>query len=124
MKFDFDSEIPRSGTNCVKYDLRGQIFGREDVIPMWVADMDFAAPPFVADALRKRVEHPVYGYSIIPDSYFQSIIEWHKRRYGWEIKKDWIQFSPGVVTGLNVIVQALTDPGDKIIVQPPVYHRF
>jgi cysteine-S-conjugate beta-lyase len=124
MYYDFDTPIPRAGTNCVKYDLRQAYFGREDVIPMWVADMDFPVPPFVSEAVRKRAEHPVYGYSIIPESYYQAVMAWQKRRYDWEIKKDWIMFSPGVVTGLNVIVQALTDPGDKIIVQPPVYFPF
>lgn len=124
MKFDFDQIIPRENTNCVKFDLRKAYFGREDVIPMWVADMDFAVPPFVQEAVRKRAEHPVYGYSIIPESYQNAIIDWQLRRYGWEVKKDWLLFSPGVVTGLNVIVQALTEPGDKIIVQPPVYFPF
>jgi len=124
MKYNFDETIPRVGTNSVKFDYRRQYFGREDVIPMWVADMDFPVPPFVSDAVRKRAEHPIYGYSIIPDSYYQAVINWQHRRYGWEIKQDWILFSPGVVTGLNVIVQALTNPGDKIIVQPPVYFPF
>jgi cysteine-S-conjugate beta-lyase len=124
MNFDFDSVIPRENTNSVKFDLRKLYFGREDVIPMWVADMDFAVPPFVSEAVLKRAGHPVYGYSIIPDSYYQAVIDWQLRRFGWDIRKDWIMFSPGVVTGLNVIVQALTEPGDKIIVQPPVYFPF
>ncbi len=124
MKFDFDAPVSRENTNSVKFDLRKLYFGREDVIPMWVADMDFPVPPFVQEAVRKRAEHPVYGYSIIPDSYHQAIIDWQQKRFGWEVKKDWLLFSPGVVTGLNVIVQALTDPGDKIIVQPPVYFPF
>jgi cystathionine beta-lyase len=124
MHYNFNKLINRAGTDSVKYDLRKQIFGREDVIPMWVADMDFAVPPFVSDAIRKRAEHPVYGYSIIPDSYYQAIIGWQMRRYGWELRKDWIHFSPGVVTGLNVIIQAMTEPGDKVIVQPPVYFPF
>lgn len=124
MPFDFDAVIPRAGTDCVKYDLRKTLFGREDVIPMWVADMDFAVPPFVAEAVRKRAEHPVYGYSVIPDSYYDAVISWEKRRHGWELRKEWILFSPGVVTGLNMIVQAFTEPGDKVIVQPPVYHPF
>jgi cystathionine beta-lyase len=124
MNYDFNQLINREGTSSVKYDLREAIFGREDVIPMWVADMDFPVPPFVADAVRKRAEHPIYGYSIIPESYYQAIINWQKKRYGWEIEKDWILFSPGVVTGLNIIVQAMTEPGDQIIVQPPVYFPF
>jgi len=124
MTFNFDTPLSRENTNSVKFDFRKQYFGRADVIPMWVADMDFPVPPFVSEAVRRRAEHPVYGYSIIPDSYYQAVMAWQNRRYGWEIRKDWILFSPGVVTGLNVIVQALTDPGDKIIVQPPVYFPF
>jgi cystathionine beta-lyase len=124
MKYDFDRIIHRENTNCVKFDLRKAYFGREDVIPMWVADMDFPVPPFVEEAVRKRAGHPIYGYSIIPDSYYEAVMAWQSRRYGWELKKDWILFSPGVVTGLNVIVQAFTDPGDKIIIQPPVYQPF
>lgn len=124
MKYNFDTTIPREGTDCVKYDLRGAIFGRKDVIPMWVADMDFAVPPFVADAVKKRAEHTIYGYSIIPDSYHEAVIAWQKKRYDWNLKQAWIMFSPGVVTGLNVIVQAMTEPGDKVIVQPPVYFPF
>jgi len=124
MKYNFDQTIPRSGTNSVKYDLRKAIFGSEDLIPMWVADMDFAVPPFVAEAVQKRARHPIYGYSIIPESYYQAITDWQVRRFGWVIEKDWIQFSPGIVTGLNLLVQALTDPGDKIIIQSPVYFPF
>jgi cystathionine beta-lyase len=124
MQSDFDLVLQRENTNCVKFDIRQQIFGRADVIPMWVADMDFPVPPFVAEAIQKRAEHPVYGYSIIPDSYNQAVIEWQKRRKGWEIQKEWILFSPGVVTGLNIIVQAMTEPGEKIIIQPPVYFPF
>jgi cysteine-S-conjugate beta-lyase len=124
MTYNFDQTITRSGTSSVKYDLRKAIFGREDVIPMWVADMDFAVPPFVTEAVRKRAEHPVYGYSIIPGSYYDAVISWQKNRHGWDISKEWVMFSPGVVTGLNMLVQAFTVPGDKVIVQPPVYFPF
>jgi cystathionine beta-lyase len=124
MLYSFDEPIDREGTDSVKYDFRKQYFGREDVIPMWVADMDFPVPPFVSSAVQRRAGHPVYGYSIIPDSYNEAVMDWQKRRNAWVIRKEWILFSPGVVTGLNVIVQALTDPGDKIIVQPPVYFPF
>lgn len=124
MLFDFDELILRDSTSCVKYDLRKQIFGREDVIPMWVADMDFAVPPFVSEAVSRRARHPVYGYSIIPESYYKAIIDWQLKRYDWQIRKEWIMFSPGVVTGLNLLVHAFTGPGDKVIVQPPVYFPF
>jgi cystathionine beta-lyase len=124
MPYDFDQVIPRDGTNAVKLEWRKQLFGRRDVIPMWVADMDFAIPPFVSEAIRKRAEHPIYGYSSFPDTYYEAIIGWQNRRLGWKIEKEWIFFSPGVVTALNLLVEAFTEPGDKIIVQPPVYFPF
>ncbi len=124
MPFNFDQPIDRANTDCVKYDLRKALFGREDIIPLWVADMDFAVPPFVLDAVRKRAEHPVFGYTFAPDSFYASLTGWQQRRHNWQIEKEWIHFSPGVVTGINMIIQAFTDPGDQIIVQPPVYFPF
>jgi len=124
LPYNFDKIISREGSDAVKLEWRKQLFGREDVIPMWVADMDFEVPPFVTEALRKRTEHPIYGYSVLPDSYFQSIIDWEQRRHGWKVEKEWIFYSPGVVTALNLLVDAFTKPGDKIIVQPPVYFPF
>jgi cystathionine beta-lyase len=124
MRYNFDEIIPREGTACVKYDLRKQYFGRGDVIPLWVADMDFAVPGFVTEALKRRTEHPVYGYSILTDSYYQSMIDWMKYKHSWVIQKEWIAFSPGIVTGLNLLVQAFTKPGDKVVIQPPVYFPF
>ena len=124
MAYNFDLVLPRENTNSVKFDLRKEIFGREDVIPMWDADMDFPVPPFVQEAVLRRAAHPIYGYSIIPDSYDEAVMNWLKMRSLWEIRKEWLCFSPGVVTGLNVLVQAMTDPGDKIIIQPPVYFPF
>ena len=124
MKYNFDEIIPRENTNCVKYDLRKKFFGNENVIPMWVADMDFASPDFVRQAVMERAIHPVYGYTIIPDSLYESIINWQKRRHGWNIEKDWISLTPGIVPALNLAVMALTGPGEKVIVQPPVYFPF
>jgi len=124
MKFDFDSIISREGTGAVKLEWRKQLFGREDVLPMWVADMDFAVPPFVSEAIRQRAEHPIFGYTGLPASYYEAVIGWQRRRLDWEIEKDWIHYTPGVVTALNLLVEALTEPGDKIIVQPPVYFPF
>jgi cysteine-S-conjugate beta-lyase len=124
MLYNFNEPIDRAGTNTVKYDLRKALFGREDVIPMWVADMDFAVPPFVQEAVMKRAAHPIYGYTIIPESFYSALISWQKRRHNWVLAKESVFFSPGVVTGLNMIVQAFTEPGDKIIVQPPVYFPF
>lgn len=121
---DFNKEINREGTSSVKYDFRGEFFGRADVIPMWVADMDLPVPEAVTEALRNRTSHPVYGYSIIGDSYYEAFINWEHRRHNWKIAKDWVSFSPGIVTALNVIVRSLSEPGDSIIVQPPVYFPF
>lgn len=124
MKYNFDEFINRENTASVKYDLRKEIFENPDVIPMWVADMDFKTPDFIVKAIKERLNHEVFGYSIRPKSYYQSIIDWVKRRHNWEIKEEWISFSPGIVPAINMAVLAYTDPGDKIIIQPPVYHPF
>jgi cystathionine beta-lyase len=124
MHYNFDKIINREHTASVKFDLRKEVFGKEDILPMWVADMDFETPDFVIDTLKKRLEHPILGYSYRPDSYYQSIINWVKRRHQWIIKKEWISFSPGIVPAINMAIMAYTEPGDQIIVQPPVYHPF
>ena len=121
---NFDEHVEREGTNCIKYDLRQDTFGAKNVIPMWVADMDFKTPYFIISALRKRLDHEICGYSFRPPEYYSSIIEWVKQRYKWTIDKEWICFSPGVVPALNFCTLAFTKPGDKIIVQPPVYFPF
>ena len=124
MKYDFDKIINRTDTNCVKYDLRKEVFGNPDVIPMWVADMDFETPDFVREAVIKRAEHPVYGYHFKDEPYFQSIAGWLKRRHQWDVELEWMSFTPGVVCGFNMAVLAFTQPGDEIIIQPPVYPPF
>ncbi|MDX2445128.1 MAG: PatB family C-S lyase [Bacteroidales bacterium] len=120
----FDKIINREGSHSVKYDARGFYFGEEDLIPMWVADMDFAVPEFITDALVDRAKHPIYGYTIRPDSYFKSFIDWVQRRHNWEMQKDWILYSPGIVPALNFIVQCFSEQNDKVLIQPPVYHPF
>jgi cystathionine beta-lyase len=124
MKYNFDEIVPREGTNCLKYDARKKFFGDEDVLPLWVADMDFRTPDFIVNAIRKRAEHEIYGYTFRSDSYYESVIGWMKRRHNWEIKKEWISFSPGVVAGLTIAIEAFTKPGDGVVVQPPVYFPF
>lgn len=124
MIYNFDTIINREQTQCVKYDLRSMFFGTEDVLPMWVADMDFATPDFVLNAIRQRTEHPVLGYSFRGDSYHQSLISWLKRRHRWQVEKEWIAFSPGIVPALNFCTLAFTRRRDKVIVQPPVYFPF
>ncbi len=123
-KYDFDEIIPREGTNCIKYDGREWIFKTNDVIPLWVADMDFRTPDFIVEALQKRLNHEIFGYTLKPESYFDSIIGWMHRRHGWEIKKEWISSSPGVVAGLTLCIETFSKPGDEVVVQPPVYFPF
>jgi cysteine-S-conjugate beta-lyase len=124
MGWDFDEEVRREGTDCIKYDLREEIFAKKDVIPMWVADMDFKTPRFITDKLRERLKHEIFGYSFRPAEYFDSIIRWVKLRHNWNIEKEWICFCPGIVPALNICTLAFTRPGDRIIVQPPVYFPF
>jgi cystathionine beta-lyase len=124
MQYDLDKEIRRRGTDSVKYDLNSQQFGTDELIPMWVADMDFEVPDFIRNAVIDRAAHPVYGYTFRPRRFFEAAAAWLDRRHGWEISPDAISFSPGIVPALNLIVMAFTDPGDRIVVQPPVYFPF
>jgi len=123
-KYNFDEVIEREGTNCQKYDNRELIFGKKDVIPMWVADADFKTPDFIVEAVKERAEHEVYGYPLKPESFYQSIIDWQKRRHNWQVERSWIEYSSNVVVGLASVVLSMTKPGDKIVVQPPVYFPF
>jgi cystathionine beta-lyase len=124
VSFDFDRVISREGTSSVKYDARQATFGRADVMPLWVADMDFASPECVTEALVQRVQHPVYGYTLAPESLFDALIAWLKTRHGWEIPREWIILCPGVVPSLYAAVQAFAQPGEGVIIQPPVYFPF
>ena len=122
--YDFDKVIDRRGTGTVKYGLLKQAFGRDDLLPLWVADMDFATPPFIADALKRRMEHPVFGYSVLPDGYWQTVAAWIESHHGWKVEEKWMTYIPGIVKGIGMAVNVFTQPGDKIIIQPPVYHPF
>jgi len=123
-KYNFNEIIPREGTNCIKYDAREWLFKTNDVLPLWVADTDFRTPDFIAEAIKKRAEHEIYGYTFKPDSYFDAVIGWMKRRHNWTIEKEWISSSPGVVAGLTLAIETFSKPGDGVIVQPPVYFPF
>jgi len=124
MHCDFDEPIRRENTDSFKFDYAHEYFGTSDLIPMWVADMDFRTPDFIMEAIRQRTRHEILGYSIRPESFFQAIINWYKQRQDWLIKREWILFSPGVVAALSMAVNAFTREGEKVIVQPPVYHPF
>lgn len=118
--YDFDKIVNRRGSNCYKWDEPKE----EGVIPMWVADMDFNAAPAIQEALRKRVEHGVFGYEKVPESYFQAIINWFSRRHQWTIERDWILYTTGVVPALSCVLKAMTLPGEKVLVLTPVYNCF
>lgn len=123
--YNFDEIIDRKGTSCVKYDgLKNAYQGKENLIPLWVADMDFATPDFIVEALKKRCEHPVFGYTFDDDEYYESIQTWLDYKYHWKTEREWISYIPGIVKGIGLAVQCFTQPGDKVIIQPPVYHPF
>ncbi|MBS4214449.1 MULTISPECIES: MalY/PatB family protein [Neobacillus] len=124
MKYNFDIEINRHNTASAKWDETENLFGEKNLLPMWVADMDFQSPAPVIEAIIKKAEHGIFGYTTRPDSYYRAIIDWMQERYNWSVQKEWICYSPGVVPALNYLVQTFTNPGDKIVIQPPVYYPF
>ena len=124
MKYDFDQICNRRNTDCLKWDMMEPIFGSGDLIPLWVADMDLPVAKPITDALKKRVDHPFYGYSQAGTSVINSVVERMKRKFNWDIKPEWIVFTPGVVPALHIAVRSLTHPGDEVILQEPTYHPF
>lgn len=124
MKYNFDEIIDRKNTCCVKYDAVKKIWGRDDLLPMWVADMDFRTPDFIMNALRNRLEHEVMGYTIENPEWRSAIKNWIKKQQNWEIEENWILFIPGIVRGIGFALQVFTEVGDKVLVMNPVYHPF
>ena len=122
--YDFNTPIDRRGTHCVKFDALKEMYGREDLLSLWVADMDFATPDFIIDALKRRLDHPVLGYPVQYDGYWQSVVDWIRSHHGWQVEREWMRYIPGIVKGIGMVVNVFTKPGDKIIIQPPVYHPF
>ncbi|MBD5356010.1 MAG: putative C-S lyase [Bacteroides sp.] len=122
--YNFDTIIERRGTGAIKTDALVERFGRGDLIAAWVADMDFATPPFIIDALKKRIEHPIFGYTIEPADYRPAIIDWEKKLHDWEIKPEWISYIPGIVKGIGMVINVFTNLGDDVVIMPPVYHPF
>jgi len=122
--FDFDAVLDRRGTGAWKWEFCDKVLGDPDIIPMWVADMDFAVPPAVAAAVAERAAHPAYGYHYVPPSFWEAIVLWLKKRWKWDVEREWLLRSPGVVTALNLCLKAFTQPGDGVIVQTPVYYPF
>ncbi|HLS53004.1 MAG TPA: MalY/PatB family protein [Tissierellaceae bacterium] len=124
MRYNFDEIIDRRNSDSIKWGQLEELYGDEDVLPLWIADMDFRSADEIVEAIKERADHGVFGYIYMKDSFYQSIIDWVKRRFNWEIKKEWILFTPGVVMGFNIGVRELVDKGDKVLVQPPVYPPF
>lgn len=123
-QYNFDSLINRKGTGCVKTDGLKAYFGCEDLIPLWVADMDFCTPPCIVNAIRERCNHEIFGYTFATDEYYNSIIRWVDKIHRWNVQKEWISYIPGIVKGIGFGIECFSKPGDKIIIQPPVYHPF
>lgn len=123
-QYNFDQIIERHGSGAIKYDALQERYGMSDLIPLWVADMDFATPPFIVEALRKRMEHPIFGYSEIPSDYLPTIAQWVESHHGWKVDIDWITYIPGIVKGIGMAINVFVKEGEKVIIQPPVYHPF
>lgn len=124
MNYNFDTIIDRSNNFAAKWSEMDKKYGTNEILPMWVADMDFKAAPCIIDALRNRLEQGIYGYTTRPNSYNESIVNWVSRRFGWNIKSEWLVFSPGVIPAISILIQELTNEGDKIMIQEPVYSPF
>ena len=123
-QYDFNKVIDRSGSGAIKVDAVEKVFGKAGLTPMWVADMDFETPDFILEALRNRLEHPIFGYTAEPEDFRPSIMDWIYERHGWKTEREWISYIPGIVKGIGMAVNALLNKDDKIIIQPPVYHPF
>lgn len=124
MKYDFDKIIDRSGSGDLKHEALQPRWGRTDLLPLWVADMDFETSDFITDALKARLEHSLFGYTVEPEDYLPSIIDWVKAHHQWDVERDWIRFIPGIVKGIGLVVNVFTKEDEKVIIQPPVYHPF
>jgi cystathionine beta-lyase len=122
--YDFDKIIERRGSGAVKTDALGKVFGKEELIPLWVADMDFETPDFITEALKERLEHPIFGYPVEPEDFKPSICDWVRNQHGWDVRKKWLCFIPGIVKGIGMAINALLGKDEKVIIQPPVYHPF
>ncbi|NFV74479.1 pyridoxal phosphate-dependent aminotransferase, partial [Clostridium botulinum] len=124
MKYNFDKVVNRDNTNCSKWNFNKETFGYEDIISMWIADMDFETVPEVKEEIINRAHHGIYGYTATTESYYKEVVNWMKKRHGWNIKKEWITNTPGIVMAVNTIVRTFTHSGDKVLLQRPIYYPF
>ena len=123
-KYDFDKPVDRRDTGALKLEVLAERYGRPDLLPLWVADLDFETPPFITDALRRRLDHSLFGYTVEPSDYWPSVIDWLRDRHGWEVKREWLTYIPGIVKGIGMAINVFVKPDEKVIIQPPVYHPF
>ena len=121
---DFDKIIDRRGTGALKLDVLAERYGNADLLPLWVADMDFETPQFITDALRRRLDHSLFGYTVEPPEYRPAIVNWIASHHGWEIQPEWLAYIPGIVKGIGMAVNVFVKEDEKVIIQPPVYHPF
>ena len=124
MTYNFDRIIDRSGTGDLKHSVLQERYGRSDLLPLWVADMDFETPPFITDALRRRLDHSLFGYTVVPDELWTTVRQWIRDHHQWDVRREWLTYIPGIVKGIGMAVNVFSQPGDKVIIQPPVYHPF
>lgn len=122
--YNFDQIIDRRGTGALKCDALKERYGESDLLPLWVADMDFETPPFIVDALKKRLEHPIFGYTIEPEIYWPTVARWIADHHGWRVKTEWLSYIPGIVKGIGMAINVFVKEDEKVIIQPPVYHPF
>jgi cystathionine beta-lyase len=124
MKYDFDKVISRQGTGALKLDVLQERYGDANLLPLWVADMDFETPAFITDALKERLNHSLFGYTVEPADYWPTVIQWIKDHHDWQVERDWITYIPGIVKGIGMAINVFVKEDEKVIIQPPVYHPF
>lgn len=124
MTYDFDKPVSRSGSGDLKHGVLKERYGRDDLLALWVADMDFETAPFITEALRRRLDHSLYGYTVTPPDFFPAISRWIADHHQWQVRQEWLTFIPGIVKGIGMVVNALLGKDEKVIIQPPVYHPF
>ena len=122
--YDFNKIIDRSGSGDLKHEVLEERYGRADLLPLWVADMDFETPHFITDALRRRLDHSLFGYTVEPEEFWPTVMKWIKDHHQWDVKREWLSYIPGIVKGIGMVVNVFTKSDEKVIIQPPVYHPF
>lgn len=122
--YNFDKIIDRSGSGDLKHEVLEERYGRADLLPLWVADMDFETPHFITDALRRRLDHSLFGYTVEPKDYWPTVQKWIADHHGWQVEREWLSYIPGIVKGIGMVINVFTRPDEKVIIQPPVYHPF